>query len=173
MLWQLRKLTELPSYTMADHRDVLQAMVDKATEGVLSQAVIAVTERLSAERKAEMDEQKIGVRIAAALTPVEVAAPDTIRAREKLRIAADVGCDVAKVTLFLQGYDMSRTMHGWLAERKRRGLPLPASIEDYYALVQAERVGMGGDAQRRVAKDSLRRGGVRAALRKEVSGRMN
>lgn len=87
--------------------------------------VLAVTEAVSAERKAEIDEQKIGIRIGAALAPEEVADPSLVRAREKLRIATTVGCDVAKVTQFMQAYEMSRTMHGWLQERKKRGQPLP------------------------------------------------
>lgn len=87
--------------------------------------MLAVTEAVSSEKKAEIEEQKIGLRIGEALTAEEVAQPDLVRAREKLRIATTVGCDVAKVTQFMQAYEMSRTMHGWLQERKKRGQPLP------------------------------------------------
>lgn len=170
--WQLTQLKTLPSYGMKQHVDTLKTMMDKATEGVVTQAVLAVTEAVSAERKAEIDEQKIGIRIGEALTAEETADPTLVRAREKLRIATAIGCDVAKVTQFMQAYEMSRTMHGWLQDRKKRGQPLPEGIDEFYALVQQERLAMGGDAQRRFGKDSIRRGGMRAVMKKEANGRL-
>lgn len=37
--WQLTQLKTLPSYGMKQHVDTLQQMIDKATEGVVTQAV--------------------------------------------------------------------------------------------------------------------------------------
>lgn len=48
----------------------------------------------------------------------------------------------------------------------------PAGIDEFYALVQQDRLAMGGDAQRRFGKDSIRRGGMRAVMKKEANGRL-
>lgn len=37
--WQLSQLKNLPAYGMKQHVDTLKTMVDKATEGVVTQAV--------------------------------------------------------------------------------------------------------------------------------------
>jgi len=114
--------------------------------------------------------QTIGLRIAEQLTPEEVEKPSHIRSREKMRIAAAVGCDLAKVNSFVQGFEMTRQMNEWINGRRARGLPLPSTLEEYSALVQQDRVGMSGQVQKRQLKDSLRRGGLRAVLRKEAAG---
>jgi signal recognition particle GTPase len=117
--------------------------------------------------------QTIGTRIAKALTPEEIADPSLIRAKEKLRIAATVGCDVAKVNAFMDGFESTRAMNEWARGRKSKGLPLPTTLEDFAQLIQQDRVGMGGEVQKKRLKDGMRRGGIRAILKKEVnSGRM-
>lgn len=80
-----------------------------------------------------------------------------------------MGCDVAKVNQFMDGFESTKAMNEWAKGRKARGLPLPVTLEDFAQLIQQDRVGMGGDLQKKRLKDGMRRGGLRAILKKEVS----
>jgi hypothetical protein len=100
----------------------------------------------------------LDLKIGAALSPEEVADPDTVRRREKLRIAGVVGVDVARVNRFLDGFHQSVTVHRWLAGRKAAGLALPTTLDEYVAFSVADKVG------HTASTSSGRRSGAQAQL---------
>ena len=107
----------------------------------------------------------LDLKIAQALAPEEKESIENIRRREKLRLASTVGCDVSRINRFVDGYNQSKTVHGWLQTRKARGLPLPKTIEEYQTCMIADNVGL----QDKKAAMQAQRGNVRsqrAMLRK-------
>jgi hypothetical protein len=91
------------------------------------------------------------LKIAQALTADELADPSLIHRREKLRLAAEAGTEVNKVTAFLESYEQVRGMHRWIKGRRTRGLPVPATLEELQASMMADRTGLpanGGGSTR-------------------------
>jgi len=171
-LWQLSWVASQPAYGLAQHAAMLEALVARAgLTGLLASAAAA----LSAEQRAALDEQMLSVRIARALAPGEVAAgAAALRGAARLRLAAAAGTTPAAVDAWLASYEQTRALAGWLAKRRAAGLPAPRTLEQYAALVQQERVGLAaaaGGAQKAQMRESLRRGGMRAMLRKEFAQR--
>ena len=133
---QLDFLATSPTYTMFDHVGVLKRMQEAAGAGGWKAAL------RTAAQQAEIDEAFVDVRIGEALSGEEAGDPASVRRREKLRIAGAAGVEVARVNKFMDGYDQSKMVHAWIQGRKARGLPLPATMEDYYTLMIADKVGL-------------------------------
>ena len=68
-----------------------------------------------------------------------------------------------QINTFLLNFEQTRSMHRWIAGRKRRGLPLPASLDEYQTAMVADRAGIDRDMQKlsaprnRSASGSLKR----------------
>jgi len=158
-------------YDLATHANMLEALVERA--GLTGMAAAAAA-ALSSEQRRVLDEQLLSVRIGRALTPAQRAAPAAaLRGGARLVLAAAVGCEPAAVAAWLQGYEQTRALHGWSARRAAAGLPRPRTLEQFAALVQQERVGVaaaaGGAAQKSAMREAMRRGGMRAMLRREFA----
>lgn len=165
-LWQLEYVGSRPVYDLSAHCNMVEALADKAGLTGLAAATAAA---VSADQRAALNEQMVAVRIARALTPADKAGPaSALRAGARLRVAAAASVEAPAVATWLQGYEQAATLHSWLARRRANGLPPPRTLEQFAALAAQERVGAApGGAQKLAMRESMRRGGMRAMLRKE------
>jgi signal recognition particle GTPase len=140
---QLGRLSTLPTYTMDDHLKLLEDISEAA--GAKGWKTMLMTEA----QKAEMAEQLVDLKIGAVLTPVEKADPKLLNGKERLRLAATVGCDAARVNKFIDGYNQSAMIHKWLAGRRSKNLALPSTFDEYIQCMMADKVGLNKDTMRK------------------------
>lgn len=146
--FQLDTLISSPTYTLADHQRTMTTVAEKA--GILNPGWKGLL--MSKDQEAEREEQLLDIKILGALTPAEIADHTIMHRREKLRVAAAVPCDVARVNKCLDGYEQSAIVHRWVLSRKARGLPLPKSLPEFQSLMATDRQGMGLDRKTQMQK---------------------
>ena len=139
--WQLEQLSGLASFSMGAHKKMLEESAEKMGLNDWRSMLRTKTQQ------SEIEEAWLDLKISQQLTPEELADPGLIHRREKMRIAGATGTEVSKVTAFLANYEQVKGMHRWIKSRKERGLPVPASLEDFQAAMVTDRAGITKEMQ--------------------------
>lgn len=115
----------------------------------------------------EIEDQLLDIKIIQAMTDYEKAAPNprmALDATSKARLCASTGCTNERINTMLDGYSQTSVVHTYLQNRKRAGLPMPATIDDLYAMMHRDRAHVSVNQREARRQRGNVRGGNRAIL---------
>ncbi|KAK8815755.1 hypothetical protein WA538_004879 [Blastocystis sp. DL] len=90
----------------------------------------------------EVKEMKKYVSILEAMTPLQLAKPQTIKAPDRVKLAADTQLTVEYVNKVLRMYDQQNVMYKWIHMRKENNKPIPSTMSEMKDMMSRDHTGI-------------------------------
>ncbi|KAK8824169.1 signal recognition particle protein [Blastocystis sp. ATCC 50177/Nand II] len=132
----LQKLASYDTFSMKEYKEVFIWLSEKSGANGWKSHIPGVG------KMEEVKEMKKYVSILNAMTPLQLAKPQTIKSPDRQKLAQDTKLTVEYVNKVLRMYDQQLVMYKWVHMRKQNSKPIPTTVAEMKDMMSRDHSGI-------------------------------